>query len=438
MGEPTLTSIGTVLKQTLFPGVIPVIEAEQFITNELTKLGQTEQVGYEFVKKYRTGFSEGTGMFAWNGALPSAGAAAYKSMTGTTKNIAGTIKIYKKLWDYCKGKGEQAYVDLVSEELETLQMALKCEKERMNYGDGGATPLCCVASVTVSSESDTWVTITVDDGGGAALRGDTVYLRDGMPVDILSSVHATVDASMEGVNVLNVTGDTTFTINCASNTAADTLAGNIADGQTIFHADGHDAEFYGLLSWFGSVTNTVFGLDRSLSANSFFRPYRRRIATTGLTEDDAKTGTPKAWSTLTVHQVLNHLVKSRKVDKNSLYGFAGDGVAEYLIRLRQNEGGYHEEKTTIDGWPFSVVMFEDRPILSPSYMLDNTMFWVPMNRMGKFENTTLDFEDMDGNMWKWVDGYHAYTAYCSESFELGCERPDQGAAIFDMKSAYDS
>lgn len=431
----SITSISPILKYKYLPGIRKLIEKEQFITNEMEKRQQVVPVGYEFQIKMKTGFSEGINFGTYNSILPTARQSKYDTTIGTTKIQRGRIRIYRQLQDYTRND-EFAYLDVAMDEMDGIQDAMKCEKERISYGDAGYSPLCCIASVAVTNETDTWVTITVDDGGGVGLSGSTKYLRPGMPIDILSSIKATIDSSCENIEVYEVVSNTVFTVNCDSNAAADTLAALLADGNTIYHADGLNAEYNGLKNMFGMNSNTILGADRSTTAKAHLRPYVTYVNSSGDIVEGTPTGTPVNWSTLNIHEVFEYLVNTKHASESDLYAFCDKGVAAQLIQLRKAEGSYHEEQKTIDGWPYAVLEFEGRPVLSPRYMLSNSWCWVPMDQMEKYECTKLDFVDYDGDIWKWVSDYDAYESYLVEAMEMGCKRFDQGGWIGDLISAY--
>jgi len=69
-----------------------------------------------------------------------------------------------------------------------------------------------------------------------------------MIIDVLTNAHGAVSAELtHDLEIGHVSNTTTFTITCATNAAADTLAALLnTDGLLVYHANGYNNEFYGL------------------------------------------------------------------------------------------------------------------------------------------------------------------------------------------------
>jgi hypothetical protein len=422
----TLTSITPLLKYKYLPGFNSYVNSEQFILKYLEKNQQVIPVPYQFKVKIRTGYSEGHEMMtAPTDALATPRQATYKEATGTVKFLNGRIRVFTILQQLTKNN-EFAALDAALDEMETIQESIKTDKERMAYGDAGVTQLATVSACTVSGQT---MTITVDD---------TRYLRIGMPIDFLEANHSEITNGTD-LTVATVDSPTQITVTAVA-TGGDltTLVAALNDGALIYRANNYNKEYYGLESMFGSVTNTIFDVDRSTSAGSYIRPYVVRVNASGLIETGAATGTAKDWSLLNLHEVYEYLTDTKHADPNGLYGFCHSSVKSKIIQLKKAEGMTFNENEKIDGWPFSVVMFEGRPVLGHRYMKKNSFCWAPLNKMEKYENSKLDFVDFNGDIWQNVPNYAAFDAFLIETMEMGCSNFDQGGWIGDLKGAYES
>jgi hypothetical protein len=440
-----LTSITPILYELYIPGLQVNIESEDFFSNMLKAAQRVENVGQNFNVKVQTGFSEGISMSpSATAALPDAGQCQYQEYRGTTRSIDAHIRIYRKLVDMTNGFQKGA-LNILDGEMRGVEGALKSENERMVISDGGVTPIAVVASATVSTESDTWVTVTVDDGGGIALCGSrwpTRYFRRGMFIDILAANHTSVSSTAtESLEILTIASGTVIKIKCATNAAADTLAALLADGQLIYHQNGYNAEFEGIKSLFGDTDNQLWGssdADRAVTNNEHLIPFVVRVNATGLIESGAATGTPKDWSILNVVETLDHLQNVNKAKLADLVMLAEKSILNRYITMKQASGMYTVESATIEGWPFQTVMCEGVKLTAPPYMFSNAISIVPIKKMMKFKCRDIDFVSEFGGIWQKVPGYDAAEAYLSGTLQYGCENFQHGGTIYDLKGAYDA
>ena len=435
-------SITPVLTKLYIPGVEPYTWSEDFVTTMLEKRERVEQVGYEFNVKVQSGFSEGVKNLASAvAALPDARQNQYKNYNGTVKTIAGRIKLFNTLMDYIDSDPNRV-LDAAGDEIIGVREVLKCENERQVIGDAGATHLCTVASAAVTNETDTWVTVVVNNDA-AALCGPTYptrYLRNGMIIDILAANHASVSTTdTESLEIGDVVDDVTFTIKCATNAAADTLAALLADGQLIYHEDGYNNEFYGLKSLFGSTTNTIFDVDRTTTPNAYLKPRVTYVDSSGRLITGAPTGTnTDAWSCVNVHQMISYLVNTNHASKKDLAIVCEEGVKAAYIQKKKAENGYFIEGKKIDGWDYEVIEAEGVTLSDAKYMVSNAMCFVPLNKLKKYLNRKVDFRyTRDNSIWAPVSGYDAQEAYMIGTHQFGCENFKHGGWMGDLKGQYD-
>jgi hypothetical protein len=419
------TDVTEVVKTKLLPVMEKRINYEDFLSKWVESHEQVENTGNNFKKTYKYSFSEGTGMLtSVTGQLETAGKVLYKTFTGNIKWRNGVVKIYETIAELMNAD-EKAFVDEITSETEGLSEAMKAEKERMNFGDGGVTQLATVASATDASPS----VITLAAGS------TTKYLRPGMPIDFLTAGHAAI-TNGSALTIQDIIDDTSFTVDLVVTGATrTTLVGALANS-LIYHKGGYLNEFHGLKSLIGSTANIVNGVDRSTAAGAWYRPQVKKVKADGTLENGAATGTPQDPNIISLKGAISVLTTQQKAKKENLYGFAPEGVVDNLVNKLVSNQQYITPAKKIDLWPYDVVSIFGVPMLSGNYSPDNTLFLLEASGLVKFLAKKLGFSEMDGNMWKWVANYAAYTAYVLEAYEFGHYRPWQCMTIYDMKSAY--
>jgi hypothetical protein len=421
-----LADVTPILKTQYLPGVEDTFKAEGTVTGLIESRGQKEtNVAYDFEKKFRIGLSEGGGMREYDAALPTAGQTKWATFEGTCKHYYHVIKLYKGIISLMR-TDKQAFVDAISAEMDGAADAIKFNLERMNFGDGGVTPLATASAATNDGQT---IRLTVDD---------TRFLRPGMRVDLLESNHSEI-TNGTSLEIASVDVDNNYVYITAVATSGDltTLVSAVADAY-IYAEDGYNAEFDGIGKLVRDLTSTVLGINRSTAANAWARPHvwRKKSSGTGV-EIGAATGTAYDWEISDIRKPVRDLMTRWHAEKSGLLGFATTEFVEYYARLWASEGGYHETKPKVDGWPYESYAISGVPIIECLFAGKNLIDFVYMPDIVTFENQPLDWEDMDGNMWKWVANYDAYTAYMSLRKQLGHYSPYKCATVGDLKDVDD-
>jgi hypothetical protein len=421
-----LTDVTEILKTQYLPGMQNTIQAEGTVTGLIESRGQKEtNVAYDFEKKFRIGLSEGGGMRAYDAALPTAGQTKWATFQGTCKHYYHVIKLYKGVIDLMR-TNKQAFVDAISAEMDGAADAIKLNLERMNFGDGGVTPLAIANACT---NSDQVMCLTVDD---------TRFLRPGMLVDLLESAHTEITngTSLEIASV-DVDNNKVYITAVATGGDLTTLVAAAADAY-IYAEDGYTNEFDGFGILVRDLTSTVLGINRTTASNAWARPHvwKKKSSGAGI-EIGAATGTNYDWEIADIRRPVRDLMTRWHADKSGLLGFATTELMEYYANLWAAEGGYHETKAKVDGWPYDSYAISGVPIIEAMFAGKNKLDVVYMPDVVTFENAPLGWEDMDGNMWKWVANYDAYTAYMSLRKQLGHYSPYKCASIGDLKDIED-
>jgi hypothetical protein len=422
------------MHQEYLPMIEDHIVLEDFVTKYITKNNQieTENVGTAFRKEYRYSFSEGTGMMTdATSALSNPGRTLYKYFNGTTKLRNGVCKIYSAIAKLMKNN-DKAFVNELTAETEGLAEAMKAEQERMICGDAGYTALLQLnASTGVTDASPSVCT--------CATGYTTKRLRPGMKIEIKDHAEGAI-TNGTNIEVQDIVSDTVFLADLVvTGGTRTTLVAAINAGTTntatVWHNEGYQKEFYGFESLFNSISNTVLGVDRNANAGAWFRPQVWKATASGVARG-VRTGTNADWELSDISAVVSDLTQRRKAKKADLVIFCSEGVRQYGTILKQALGEANVAATKIDWWPYDDVTFNGIRVVSPPAVWDNTMYIQSMPDWVKFEAIKLGWDDMDGDMFKWVSGYAAYEAYMLEMLEMGHYRPWRCATMNDMAGSF--
>jgi len=154
-------SLTPIFNNVVVPGLELHMHSEEAITSILKARERVHKVGSGFKVEVqpvsRKVFQNQTSSAS---ALPTARQCGFQDYTGTASIIAGRIKLNNGLIDDLENEPHKV-IDKAAGEILGVREVLKCEYERQSVGDGGGTHLCTIASATVGSESDTWVTVVV-------------------------------------------------------------------------------------------------------------------------------------------------------------------------------------------------------------------------------------------------------------------------------------
>lgn len=442
-----LNAIMPVIYELYIPGLQDYTESSDILSALVKSNQKIRDVGQNFTVQVQRTLSEGVAMSGGvTSALPGYGQVKFAEYKGTTKSIEATIRVWRKILDWTKSSKEAA-IRHMDAEIKGVEQAVKAEIERMTAADAGVTPIACIASAEVESEDVTYVTITIDNGGASVnalcgTRWPVRYFRVGMKIDILAADHTSVsDTDTESLEIHAITGSDKIKINCATNAAADTLAALLEDGQLIYHQDGYNAEYEGIMSLFGKTDNKLFGSDdanRATTTNEYLIPFVQRVNASMQIEAGAATGTPKEWSILNLVEFIEHLEQVNKADLSKLTGLCDKNILNRYIAMKKAEGMYTPESATIDGWPFKTVMCEGVKFTTPPSMFANAISIAPMSLITKYLCREIDFvTEFDGNVFQKVPGYDAADAYMVGTWQYGCENFQWGGTLYDLKGAYD-
>jgi hypothetical protein len=410
--------VSNMVKTQYLPVVIDAIRQDDFIQKYINKFDKKEDVNYEFEKAYRYSYSEGTKMMPdFTGTIANPAQTIYKKVRGSVKWRTGSIKIYKAI-AHLMNKDRKAFVDELENEVKGISESMKAEASRMAYGDG--------VKATISTASP--ILVTLADGY------TNKFLRPGMPIDFLTAAYVEIANGTE-LYIESMVGGNQFAFKTAlTGTALTTLIEAIS-GALIYHHGGYSNETQGLKSLVGDTSNTVLSIDRSAVGGAWFRPQVYHLLS-GVLADGGATGTLSDWDLLDIEQVIQILTMRYGADKNELKIFCTPGIEKYAVTLYRTFGEASLEREKIDLWAQKVISLGGVPLLTSYYMADNAMYIPDMSGFVRFNGMDLDFDEMDGSMWKWIHNYAAYTAYLMEAYEMGHWSPWKCAAIYDLKTSY--
>ena len=328
--------------------------------------------GRDVRKAVRFGVNGGIGAGTEDGKLPTAGGNRYAQFVSTLKNLYGTIEISDKAIR-ASANSEGAFVNLLNDEMEELVRSSSFNFGRMLFGDGTGK----LATITGGASENS---LKVDD---------TIYLQEGMIVDIYNSG-----------NVLAAGGRTILNID--RSTKSVTLSGEdtaVTDGYIVLQGS-KDLEITGLGAVFGN--QDIYGVSRA--DNAWMKPHIATVAKISEMDILNAIDTIEQNSGGKVNVILCSLDVRRHI-----YALLS---AKSCITSVELEGGY--KTISINGIP----VIADRFCPSGCLYLLNTEDFA-LHQLCDWQW----LEGEDGKVLKQVAGKPVYTATLVKYAELMCYRP---------------
>ena len=253
MATYSLSDIANLIEKDILPKTQEQLENETYL---MSKLPKNKFGGFQNNDKYftpRYGRNESIASLASTATtLPTAGKSKYSQGKIATAYTYGVLHLDDRVIESVKGE-PGAIVNIVVEEIDRMRQDMGKDINRQLFGDGTG-----VLSLVSAASTQTTITVT-----------STQYIHEGQLLTI----------NGDAVQVVNVTGDTTFTVTAnvtvASNETAVKTAG-VAEMTGLYMAVDNT-----------SFTNTYENIDAS--TNYWWRSYVNNTATTYTTIADMET-----------------------------------------------------------------------------------------------------------------------------------------------------
>lgn len=343
--------------------------------------------GKEVIKLAPYGINGGIGAGTETGVLPNASGNSYAQFKATLKNLYGRIEISDKAIRASQNNAG-AFVNLLSDEMESLVKASSFNLGRMLYGDGTG-----VLAEALSTESD-----------GMIKCNKVNNLVEGMMIDFATKTGTLelTKAKILYVDRFNkkIKIDKAITIKAA--------------GSYIYVQGSKGLEITGLGAIF-SDSETLYGLSRA--EHKWLAPYKS-TAETEVSDNLIQTAI----------DFLDENADS-KINFISCSSAVRRAYQAYLNAYRSNvdimnlEGG------------FKAISYNGIPLVADRFVDEDTMYLLNTNDFVMHELCDWKWiENQDGGILKQNSSNAVYTATLVKYAELICDKPNGQAKISGIKS----
>ena len=348
--------------------------------------------GKEIVMALRYGRVGGIGNRADDGTLPTPNARKTKQAKWETKNIFSRFQITDKTIKASRSN-RGAFASMLEQEIEDCEVDAKLDLSRQVLGDGTGV----LATVSSSAYDSKVTTVTVDT---------TMYLAEGMLIDILQAAGTQRHSECDGAEITAVTSATTFTIA----TGADR---SVSDTDIVLVAGNHNLELTGLDAVIGEDT-TLYGINRSLAANKWLNSnldnVNGELSETKIQSaiDDVET---KSGS------VINFLLCSK-------------GVKRAYQNLQTSMKQHVNTLELKGGW--KTLSYNGIPLEADKYVKPGRLYCLDLNDWKMYQMSDWEWMAEDGTMLTRVANKPAYEASLLKYCDIGCQRPRGQARLYGI------
>ncbi len=380
----TLASVSAITKEIYGPRIVDQLEQETTLTKriEKTSRGTSSDIGGKYVTfPLKVRRNSGIGYRNELEQLQSPGQQGWQSVRvplrygyGRVHLSGPTIKLVHT--------DKQAFSNAMTEEMSGLKDDLAKDTNRILWGNG----LGVLATVDTAVTANTISVGTNDDAVN--------YLDLDMQVDICDSA-GTVKASNRKVTAINeVTGDFTF----------DGAAQAVVIGDIVVRAGNYGREPQGLTSLVGNQAAALFNLTPAAEPL-----WQSTVDTTG--------------GALSESKMIAMCDKLRKKGGRPTVIFADLGTRRAYFNLLTTQRRFTGTKDFEGGFTGLAFSYDsDIPVMTDVDAPAGKMWFLNENDFTIYRESEWDWEDTDGNVWKWVTNYDAFEALLKKYWEFGIQR----------------
>lgn len=348
--------------------------------------------GKEIVMALRYGRVGGIGNRADDGTLPTPNARKTKQAKWETKNIFSRFQITDKTIKASRSN-RGAFASMLEQEIEDCEVDAKLDLSRQVLGDGTGV----LATVSGSAYNNGVTTVTVDT---------TMYLAEGMLIDIKKSDGTQRDAECDGAEITAVTSATTFTIATGGNRG-------VANTDIVLVAGNHNLELTGLDAVIGENT-TLYNIDRSQAANKWLNSNIDNVGgelsetkiQSAIDDVETKSGS-----------VINFLLCSKGVKR--AYQNLQTSMKQHVNTL-ELKGGWKS------------LSYNGIPLEADKYVKPGRLYCLDLNDWKMYQMSDWEWMAEDGTMLTRVANKPAYEASLLKYCDIGCQRPRGQARLYGI------
>lgn len=404
----SLVSVTGILKEVYEGDLVDQLQEEEVAMKriETSADGVFQDAGGKYVRfPIRTQRNHGISYRPENTQIAAAGQQGTLQTQETLKYGYGRLRLTGQVMDLADGN-PKAFMDAAEMEIEGLKNDVTRDNNRIAWGGlpAGFTTTSGTGVISqLSAQSSASTTVT------APLRD---VIEVGMVIDIIDS-SGNVLAGCTGITVTAVaTNELSFTVNTAV---------TAANSSFIVRTGDWNMEPYGLSALYAG-SGSMHGINPSTAGNEVWKA----------AEDDATT------TTLTEPAMIKkcHSIRRKGGGYPSVI-FCSLGVQRTYFNLLTSLRRYNEPTT----WTGGLVGLKfnggkgDIPVVEDIDCPSNSMYLIDEKQIKIYSNQDWQFDDHDGNMFKWVSGYDAFEAMFKRYWQLVTHKRNSGARFTNLTEA---
>jgi hypothetical protein len=396
----TLTTVSSLLKEIYESPLREQLNNDVVALRRLEKTsdGVTSDTGGKYVTfpiHYKR--NAGVGARLEGETLPVAGNQSTTTARVGLKYLYGAVGMSGQTFELAN-TNPQAFMSSMDLELNGLKTDLAVDLNRQVYGNG-------IGAVAVINNAATSNSMTVKS---------TVWLQDGMQVDITDATGVTVKASNRAVSLIN---DTALTFTYGGAAVALIVGDIVTRTGSSAQAVGNNREWTGLGAII-AASGTLYNVDPTVY------PVWKSFV-------DSNAGTNRA---LSEGLMINAVDQARRQGGNISVILCNLGVRRAYFNLLVQQRKFQGSKEF--GGGFTGLTFTtdqgDIPIVTDIAAPYNTMVGITEKELKWYRIADWEFMNRDGSMWDRQAGVDGYTGTMYQYSELGTHRRNAHMVIQDI------
>lgn len=385
----TLTTVDAILKEVYEGQINDQLNNERVLIKRLERTAEniTDNIGGKYVVfPVKSGRNHGISYRAEGTQMAAAGKQAYKRATEDLQYGYGRVKASGQLMRLAE-TNKQAFASAIDREMDGMKDDIAKDENRIAWGhpdQAGLGHTGIIAKLTSSPSTET--TFTVDDSH---------WIEVGMILDTVNSGGPTVDDA--GIEVTAVSGNT-ITIGAAISSTS---------GYYLTRTGNYNLEPYGI-SNIVDAAGALHGLNPATAGQGFWA-----------SQEDSST------TTLTELAMITMADNIRTAGGEIISAiFCSLGVRRAYWNLLTGLRRYNEPKEFAGGLTGLSFMYggKDLPVVEDPMAPASHMVFLTEDEIKIFRDKDWYWEDIDGSVFKWVNGYDQFEAFMKQYWQMGTHK----------------
>lgn len=389
----TMTTVDAITKEVYGPKIVDQMENEITLTKriEKTSKGTSDEVGGKYVTfPLKVRRNHGLGYRNELEQLQAAGQQGWVNVRVPLRYGYGRVHMSGQAMKLAE-KNYQAFASAMSEEMEGLKTDIAKDTNRILWGNQTGR--------LATSDTASGASTTISVGTNAAALN---FIEVGAKIDILTTtgpVYRVQNATVTAINP--AAGD--FTI--------DTAPTGVAIGDIVVRTGNYLKEPQGLQSLVTNSTATLFNL------SSTTEPLWSSIV-------DSTGGA------LSESRMINICDQLRQNGGKPSVIFTDLGTRRAYFNLLTTQRRFTDTKSFDGGFKGLAFNYDDEiPVVTDVDAVAGSMYFLREQDFKIYQESDWRWEDMDGNVWKWVNNFDAFEAFMKKYWEFAIERRNTQAVM---------